>query len=396
MQVFKLFLKLLGRSFPICLLWIGITVSICIVRMIESPNGTQEAFQSTKVRICIFDEDNSPESQALCDYLSEKHERIIIEDNEDMILDMMFYQQLDYALRILPDYGEKLHQGQTEDLLENYAYSEETYRQSTNYILAQNDIAQYIQFLSAAIRSGTDTEIAIKQTEAALEKTVAVTINQAGQSNNNEFSVYFYFDSISYAILTILTMLIPRLLSHFTQKDLANRLNSACLSLRSKQMQLTLGCLVFVILLWLLFLIIGCILIGGIYTENAWLCVLNSLVFLLVALSLALVISSCVTSLFAVNAISNIIGLGMCFLSGVFVPMEILGDSVKTVAHFLPMYWYVESNALVSRSDFSWAAYGKTLLIEGLFAVLFFLLFLAIHKAKQQHLPQKILRTRTS
>ena len=41
--------------------------------------------------------------------------------------------------------------------------------------------------------------------------------------------------------------------------------------------------------------------------------------------------------------ISNLVVLGMCFLAGVFVPLEYLSDTLVKAAHFLPVYWYVEA-----------------------------------------------------
>ena len=38
--------------------------------------------------------------------------------------------------------------------------------------------------------------------------------------------------------------------------------------------------------------------------------------------------------------IANLVGLGCSFLCGVFVPLELMGEGVIRVAHFLPPYWY--------------------------------------------------------
>ena len=44
------------------------------------------------------------------------------------------------------------------------------------------------------------------------------------------------------------------------------------------------------------------------------------------------------------SAASNVVSLGTCFISGVFVPQDFLGKSVLTLASFTPNYWYVKSN----------------------------------------------------
>ena len=39
--------------------------------------------------------------------------------------------------------------------------------------------------------------------------------------------------------------------------------------------------------------------------------------------------------------IANILGLGMSFLCGIFVPQAFLGNTVLAIGRFLPAYWYV-------------------------------------------------------
>ena len=39
--------------------------------------------------------------------------------------------------------------------------------------------------------------------------------------------------------------------------------------------------------------------------------------------------------------VSNVLALGMSFLTGVFVPLEFLGEGIIRFAHFLPSYWYI-------------------------------------------------------
>ena len=46
----------------------------------------------------------------------------------------------------------------------------------------------------------------------------------------------------------------------------------------------------------------------------------------------------------AVNGIVNVVALGSSFLCGAFVPVEWLPNSVLTVAHILPSYWYIQTN----------------------------------------------------
>ena len=71
---------------------------------------------------------------------------------------------------------------------------------------------------------------------------------------------------------------------------------------------------------------------------------LNAACLTLVSASISYLIGTCVKNELAVNGIANIVALGMSFLCGVLVDMELLGSGVRMVAQFLPVYWYETAN----------------------------------------------------
>ena len=75
--------------------------------------------------------------------------------------------------------------------------------------------------------------------------------------------------------------------------------------------------------------------------------ILNSLVMLLVALSISYLVGIITTNSNMLSGVVNVISLGMCFLCGVFVPLEYMNSGVKTVAKFLPVYWYETTNDML-------------------------------------------------
>ena len=73
----------------------------------------------------------------------------------------------------------------------------------------------------------------------------------------------------------------------------------------------------------------------------------NSLCCILVALSLGYLSGLLANSPGAVNGINNILSLGLCFLGGIFVPLEMLGSGVQKISRFLPTYWYSVINGIL-------------------------------------------------
>ena len=115
---------------------------------------------------------------------------------------------------------------------------------------------------------------------------------------------------------------------------------------------------------------------------------LNSFVFLLIAAAIAILIAAFSPSDTGVNVIANVLGLGMSFFCGIFVPQAYLGDGVLMVARFLPAYWYVKiNNMLVGSSGeaFSLARYWQYLGIELLFVLVLFLAAAAVRKTAYRH-----------
>ena len=49
-----------------------------------------------------------------------------------------------------------------------------------------------------------------------------------------------------------------------------------------------------------------------------------------------------------ISLIVTPVSLGISFMSGVFVPLSMLGSTVKKIARFIPVYWYEDLNDMLS------------------------------------------------
>ena len=109
---------------------------------------------------------------------------------------------------------------------------------------------------------------------------------------------------------------------------------------------------------------------------------------LTIALSLAYLIGLFMKNNNMLNGITNIVSLGMCFLSGVFVPTNIMDKKVLKIAQFLPVYWYENINETLSRyhvvSGKIAVDIWKSMGIEIMFTLALLALILAVSKYKRQ------------
>ena len=149
----------------------------------------------------------------------------------------------------------------------------------------------------------------------------------------------------SYSLMAILILGMSALVLVFNDQDLQRRNNCSPLSAASFNRQFVLAVLVFTGLVWLIMVTL-CLLfnLNNILNINTIYFVINSLVFAICAASISYLIGHLVNNANTIPAISNVVTMGLCFISGVFVPIELLGSTVQKIATFTPTYWFVAAN----------------------------------------------------
>ena len=161
------------------------------------------------------------------------------------------------------------------------------------------------------------------------------------------------------------------------------------MSLMSRNLQITLGSAIYSVMVYAVFLILGFVMFGREFLcpEIGYL-LINSGVFLIFSVAVTFLICMLFSSDFSsLNLVANVIGLGMCFLCGVFVPQSLLSSGVLAVARFLPAYWYMKNNNILaglSGEAFTVGGFWTAIGIQGLFAAVLFAAALVVSKVKQQ------------
>lgn len=381
MQVFNAFLKVLRKKMPVAMIWIIIFLIISII-FVKTNNSTF-TFEEKRFSICVLDEDQTPESKALTAFLGERHELISLPAEEEEILDALYYERADYVMTIPAGYAEKLASGETDTLFTHY-YIDDRYANT----LLDSTLSEYICTVSAYQASGMSCTEAITAAENALSEEIEVNSNPfvKTEAENNKYSNFsYYFQYLPYVLLSVMIAALSPTLITMQKADIRHRTNCSCLSSSSQTLQLMLGSGLFVLFVWLIFMIAGIFISGEMFHGMTWYAVLNSFVFQLVAAGIAILISTFAPSSTGVNVISNIVGLGMSFLCGVFVPQSLLGEGILQVGQFLPAYWYIKANNMLSGTSgevFTTVQFFQYVGIEFLFAVALFAVTLVLQKAK--------------
>ena len=172
---------------------IWVVVFLIIAVGVTTNNSSPFSFTENQFNICVFDEDQTPESQALVAYLGKHHNLVSVKQEQDTILDMLYDERIDYAMTIAKGYAENLQAGKTDTLFTHY-YLDDRYANT----LLDSTLSEYVKTVLAYETSGLSCMDAISSAETVLSEEISVnsdpfaeTANPA--SHNENFSYYFQY-----------------------------------------------------------------------------------------------------------------------------------------------------------------------------------------------------------
>lgn len=388
MQVFKTFFKVLRKHFPVAVIYITVFLAVGVVMTFM--NDSRALFEQTRLNVCLFDEDNTPASRALCGLIGKKHTVVTLENDTDTILDALYYDRVNYVLTVRRGYAEKLAAGQTEGLFES-RHMHDSY--ATVYM--EQFLNEYAATAAAFLAGGDSPDAAAAHAASAMEAESEVRVAEFDTAQQSEVpeTVAAFFRYLPYLILSVLMSALCPVLLAMTKKEIRYRTDCSGIRPLRFQNEILAGSTVFVTGIWLIFMLTGMLMSGAVFHGLAWLGVLNSFVFTLFSAAFTLFVATFEPSENVVSIITQIVTLGMCFLCGVFVDQSLLGDGVLSAARFLPAYWYIRVNRMLEGTEGYDAQFAaKAIAMELAFAAVMALLTVMLRKShvrtpKQQRDP---------
>ncbi|MBC3796913.1 ABC transporter permease [Acetobacterium tundrae] len=342
MQVYKAFFKVILKNRTQILIYLVVFMALALI-LSGAYNPPQDTdFTKVKVNIAFINDDGDSQLVAgLKTYLGENANLVAIPDDTKKLQDALFFRQVEYILRVPAGFTEDMLNGKEVQL------EKTTVPDSTSNIYMDLLINKYLN----TVKTYTTYLPGLSQDELSqnLEKDLAEQ-SEVTMISNGTHSIYaeksgYYFNYLSYSLFAILILGVCSVMLVFNDTDLKRR--NLCSPIRSANMnmQMVLGNISFAILTWLVLISASFIMYGSfMFTATGLLLLLNSFVFTLAVLSISYLIGNLVKSRGAMSAIANVFALGTSFISGVFVPQELLGANVLTIASFTPTYWYVKAN----------------------------------------------------
>lgn len=376
MTVYKGYMRIAKKNTGIILLYLGIF--FCITLMFQSMNGQTGAsgYQAKSLKVAVIDEDGGVFAGAFVNYLKQFHQVTEMENDVSVLQEKLFYRDLDYIVRIPSGFYEScVKNRETMDVTKVPG--------SYTAYYADQQISSFINSARVYQAAGFTEEETAKAVEAFAEAKVELLEEGAGETP----AYVFYFRYMPYLFTSVLGYTVGNMVSSMRRGDLKKRMRASAIPERRQSAEGLLACATVALILWGITMAVSVLMYGKeLRSASAFFCQLfNSLALLSVSVSISYLIGNLVSSSSALNGLVNVASLGLCFLGGAFVPLDVMSGGVKKAAQFLPVYWFETANDLLGGFDFdlikeqALSAIG----IQFVFAAVFVSLSLALAKVRQ-------------
>ncbi len=344
MPIFKAFFNIVKKNKLTFILAIAINLAITIAysQINQTENGG--TFEADKSQIAVINEDNGLISQTLVDYLGENSTVVSIDTSEKGQQDALFFKEVMYIVTIPKNFSAQLAAGENPTLPTKSVPNSQADFQTSALI---NQFVNKVAFYYETFPEKSDDAI-INMVTDNLAKNAAVSFEATGTTENKNETARI-FNLLAYGLFMTILSSIGIVSISMNRQDLKARNNCSPLSERKRSTYFYSAVALFSFGSWLVFVAISLVLSKSSLTDlMTQLLLLNAFVFLLAMISLAVTVAYFVTTTEMISVLNNILVLGTCFISGAFVPQEMMSEPVLKISSFFPTYWFITNNHLIA------------------------------------------------
>lgn len=334
MTVFKNYFKIVKRHIGVIIMYAAISIIVSIAN--TNYNNTEESYISINPSIAIINYDSSKLIDSFIEYIDSKAELIDVNDNEKDIQDALYTNKVD-AILIIP-------KGFTEELFKENEKAigiKKSLQNTSEYV--QVLVNRYFKIANMYIKVGMNEEELINSIEEDIKNEIEVEVSTKQESNLEKLAIFYSFEN--YAFLSIFMLVIGTIMCIFNKQTIMRRNNVSKMKPKSFSNQIFLGHIVLTLTLWAIFVLVSIIIYKELmFNMNALLLVINSLIFAITATSIAYLIGTLIRNQNVISGIQNVLSLGLSFISGCFVPIEMLDQNIVNFSKIFPSYWFIKNN----------------------------------------------------
>lgn len=337
MIVFKTFFKVL-KNYKISL-FVYLGISIAVIFLLSGIGGSSDKnYSATSHGIVVIDNDNSEVSKELVAFLGEANSIVKGDFTKDQIIDMMYYTKISNYIVIPAGFGDKFLSGDREA----FSLIESTKDAGSRMgYLVETEIESYLNlFYNYTLGGYSVNEAAGFAKEALMDHSA---VEMSGSDKAETASLFIVFTVLPYGILSMLFSAILPVILRFNTEIINKRTGISSTPAIKKQTMIALATAVSAVFILIAMVTAGSVISKEAFTDRWFLVLLNMFTFSLSIVMLIVAISNFNIKPDFAAGLTNIIGLSFCFLGGIFVPLEFLGEGAKAIGRFLPTYWYSEA-----------------------------------------------------
>lgn len=335
MTVFKNYFKIVSKHLGLIIMYASISIVVSIIN--SRYTNTYEDYVPSSPDIAIINHDKSLLTDNFTKYMEENANIVLVGDSKEEMQDALYYSKVDAILIIPKDYTKDFLLGNDPKI-----EIKESIENTSVYIKLLTN--RYFKIAGIYNNIGMNEREIVNSVNLDIEKEASINIiNENKASKLENLALFYNFEN--YAFLSIIIFVVGTIMCIFNNDNIRKRNLISKLNQRSFNNQLFLGHVSLTLLLWLIFTIISIIIYGNVvFTANGMLMVFNSLIFIITITSMAYLIGSLIKNKNIISGIINVIGLGLSFISGCFVPLSFLDSNIVNFSKLFPSYWYIKNN----------------------------------------------------
>lgn len=337
MQVYKCFIRILKKHAGSIAMYMGIFIALSILTSTQGKESEEVQFQASSYQFAVFDRDQSELSRGLTDYLSEQNKLVRLKDEKEIIQDEIYNRNIHCVLRIQDGFGQAVTQGKGAGMVEITAVPGTVYGEAFT-----QTINGYMSIMGSYLKGGFAVNEALERTKQAMELSATVSMAD-GESDGTYSKLYYFFKYLAYIYLVVCIEALGPVVITFQKKEVRERIISSPYPVSRSSLEQYAGMITMGVILVLIHVFMLLVMGLPVFSFQGMLFMLNELSYLAVCLGIVFFIGQVVTNTQLLSMIANVVGLGCSFLGGVFVPLELMGEKIITLAHILPSYWYVRA-----------------------------------------------------
>lgn len=359
----------------------------------DQATAVPSSYEPVRASVAVVDEDGSDFSRAFASWAGGRFD-LVETDGTQEVQDALARSLVDCVLVLPQGFGQELlDAARAGDDLPNVQATYGTDVQTG--VLAAQEASQWASLAGSAAAlepdagAGAVGELAT-QAMGQRADVATLTSTDAGDARTAAGATT-YFNFSAYPIMSSVVVTVGLVLSVFSESEVRRRQGCAPVSPARLDASLLGGCLVLALGAWAWTSVLGLAVfadeLSGVPAANLALLLVAQLAISLTPLSLAFALSRLGLREQGLNAAGNIGGMVLTFLGGAWVPLSLMGEEVRTVAHFVPTYWVSDAvttllgAGALTASDL--ARVGTDIGVATLFAVAIAALGLALSRARR-------------